>query len=61
MEDGPSWTPATHVRDLDEAPDSWLQLSPAPATVAIWEVNQRMERSLSRCLSLCNFAFQINK
>lgn len=38
------------MRDL-EAPGSWLQITPALAVVALWELNQWME-DLSLALSL---------
>ncbi|XP_051712308.2 alpha-N-acetylgalactosaminide alpha-2,6-sialyltransferase 5 isoform X3 [Oryctolagus cuniculus] len=41
VEDGPSaWTPAPMWENLEEAPGSWLWISPAPTIVAIWGRNQ---------------------
>lgn len=39
-EDGLStWTPETHVGDLDVGPGSWIQLCQGLAMVAVWGVN----------------------
>ena len=49
--------PCTRVGD-PEAPGSWIEIGSAPATVAIWGVNPRME-DLSVCISFCKSAFPI--
>lgn len=43
-------SPFSHCRDLNWAPGSWLQLSPAPIAANIWRVNQWIEAS-SLCLA----------
>lgn len=35
--------PCTHIEDLEDAPDTWLQTSPVLAVAAIWRVNQLIE------------------
>lgn len=54
VDDGPStYAPASHVKDPERELGSWLLSGLAPATTAIWEVNQKMEN-----LFLCHSAFQ---
>lgn len=45
-----------HMEDLDGTVGNWLQPSPAPAIVAVWEVNLQLENpSFSLCLSYSDF------
>uniref|UniRef100_G1T2N0 PWWP domain-containing protein n=1 Tax=Oryctolagus cuniculus TaxID=9986 RepID=G1T2N0_RABIT len=50
----------THVGDPEEAPGSWLWITPALALDAIWGVNQWMEDFLSLSFSLSLFLFLFN-
>lgn len=58
MENDPStWAPANHVKDPNEAPDSW----PTPATAATWGINKHIEDlSPGISFSFCNSASQIS-
>lgn len=49
---------ATHKGDLDGITGSWHQPGLPPAVAGIWGINEWM-KDLS--LSLCHFAFKVNK
>ena len=51
---------STHVAD-PEVPGSWLQSSPALATVVLWEVNQEMGLYLSVCFSVTQLLEKTDK
>lgn len=58
-EGGPgAWLSATHLGDVGEIPDSWLQPAPASTIVGIWGVSQQTENSL--CVPL-TFKLKKNK
>lgn len=57
-----AWVPAATQQPPNGVPGSWFKPGPAPAGVAIWDINQLMGESFFLSLLLfCDSAFQIKK